>query len=228
MSDRNPVDPLARSIAQQLAEKIQDPSCRDLCLEWAAGHHQDNILKAHVEKVERIHQYLQENNYDIDNQFEYNDLDCHAFVLPWPEDGWSAWCHRDQNHNYLYVFKMGDPEEMKDPDSGWLYGHELIIYRYWEPASECEAEYLEKPLQHLEWIQQYYSDCVPGNDYVNRPTLEWLIENVGTRYKDFRDDAFVAKLAPLDQGSRGAIYNWAHFKSAVFNIDTAMCAMFDE
>lgn len=110
--------------------------------------------------------------FEVDTH-DWNDLDNYGFYIP--HDTLKIYCITTQNYSWIIIL---DERGMR-------------VYRYWDQIYDAEGdrladlkkdmkrcktdeELINFMLDNVEWHQQYYSDRVPGNKYVNRPDLFWF------------------------------------------------------
>ncbi|GAF79980.1 unnamed protein product, partial [marine sediment metagenome] len=61
---------------------VGDSGAENLYLEWMVDRFVRIEVKRFLPWIEEIYKILKERSYTKDNQFEYNDLDCHVFFIP--------------------------------------------------------------------------------------------------------------------------------------------------
>ena len=200
------VSGFSEGIGMALANYHDEPHVRQLHVEWAIDHWAAIELGRYAYVFDNIFKHMTDD-------VTYNDLDCTAQIVDW--EGAQAIAHQDQNRNYVYARKPS-PEGSDGSEMSRILRHmdfasgEFRIYRYWLVPRDDEER---------EGHSQEWADYPPGKYGPSRPTLEWLIENKGTKYNDLRDGAWIASLDPLGT-AHGIIGRYHDFKAALFNLDT--------
>lgn len=194
-----------RKLGEDLYASNTDRDCKYLGLEWMINRFVEQDLDANIETMFKCHAELKERCTTAENQFEYNDLDCHAYVVPWADDEYKreycAFVHEDQNRNVLYVLRK-EPEETKQ-----LYKeHDL---------GDCPKDAVS--------MYQFKS-----YEYPDLPELETLLENRGSRYNDGRDKEFLTSNADGVNRVEDALHRISGIRWAIFDIETLWCALNEE
>lgn len=191
----------ARKLGEDLYAIVDDRDCKYLGLEWMVDRFVEQDIAANMETMFNCYDELKERCTSAENKFEYNDLDNHAYTIPWEKDKYGrefcAFVHEDQNRNVLYVLRR-ESEETKE-----LYRTRDLGY---EPRDELS-------------MYQFKS-----YEYPDLPELETLIKNRGSRYDDGRDPEFLTK---TDQFSKveHALHCLKGIRWAIFDIETLSCAL---
>lgn len=170
-----------------------DPEMKWLTMNWMADKFADRFIQQFMPNIIRCYDKLE--GYTITNQFEYNDLDNHAWRVNYPDERteWPsnknkkprAFVHTSQNRNVLFVIT-----------TNWMHGIEeqsefnLMVYQY---RHECYAKKHE--------------------------TLKQLIERGGSRYQDSRDKEYICGASGLDGRSNGALHRMSSIEMAFFDIE---------
>lgn len=175
------VEHLAKLIA--LFDHGENPKeVRQLNLEWTVDKYVQNKVEANLPDILFIHEKLKEHGHTEKNPYVYNDLDNKLFYFP--HDSRKVFAMTSQNLNFLVIYE----------ESGTaLKKRKLHIRRYWdrfdkndtfreEEDRECRKKGMRYAITRADWINENYSDNVPGNMYVNRPDLQWF------KYKKFNLD----------------------------------------
>lgn len=96
---------IAQSAARIIYDSHSDLSCKSLCAEWAIDNFVSQAIADKIDMAERHWERLE--GYTVSNQFEYNDMDNHAYRVEWRNtESWHdhvAFVHTCQNHKFLYV-----------------------------------------------------------------------------------------------------------------------------
>jgi len=205
------ISPTAMSelAAHAIYESSDDRECRYLHLEWMVDFFVAADVDAHFSMAMEAYEKLRAGDHGEDNQFEYNDLDCYAFTVPWEKEE-RAFADRDQNKNYLYV--LSESADLSSISRALGEGRNLRVYQYWDV----------KPDDPDDDHGGTYSDC-PDGEYgygPDRPTLEWLVEHDGTKYGDCRDRAFVVRTPGVSGRADHTVYKLMAIKWALFNINS--------
>ncbi len=120
-----------------------------------------------VPDLREVHKILKERGHiSRETSFEYNDMDNHSWVRE--KGGWEVTCFNSQNFNFMVGYQKGD-----------MFGDKLIMYKFFDhidPEDIEEYDSWEKILTSAEWIVENYSDEIPENQYIHRPTEEYLLE----------------------------------------------------
>lgn len=152
---------------------------RQLSLEWTVDKYVQNKVEANLPDIMFIHEKLKEHSHTEKNPYIYNDLDNKLFYFP--HDSKKVFAMTSQNFNFLVIYE----------ESGTaLKKRKLHIRRYWdrfdkndkfrqEEDKECRKKGMNYAITRADWINENYSDNVPGNMYVDRPDLQWF------KYKKF-------------------------------------------
>ncbi len=194
----------ARKIGEDLYAVHSDRDCKYLGLEWLVDRFVEQDIRANIDTMFKCYDELKERCTSPENQFEYNDLDNHAYTIPWADDEYKrkfcAFVHTDQNCSVLYVLRR-DTEEQKK-----LYTeHDLGL----------------APLDDLSMYQ------FKSFEFPDLPELETIIKNRGSRYDDGRDPEFLIK---TDQFGKveDAFHKINGIRWAIFHIETLSCALEEE
>lgn len=218
-----------------------------LYVEWAYDHYVTKKLKAVVPDMIALYDMLVEKGIGIDNMFDYNDLDNQIFYLnSHPDLKVKAFCIETQNWNYVFVLRnryadVWDVHFRK-------YWHQMEFddaYEMdeWKRIHEKDGHEgtMQQAIIRADWLKQYYSDNLPGNQYVDRPDLQSYLEFLaqpdyemyegnhrGIHYEDSRDRGYILTCRSLgnDIGSRdkvdNAIYFYVEIKYAFFYLLNAI------
>lgn len=210
------ISPTAMSelAAHAIYESSDDRECRYLHLEWMVDFFVAADVDAHFNMAKEAYEKLRAGSHDQANQFEYNDLDCHAFTVPWGKDE-QAFAHRDQNNNHLYV--LSERANLSELSRALGEGRNLRVYQYWDVMPEHEED---------RWTNDPHEYADLGGQYdPERPTLEWLVEHDGTRYGDCRDHAFVTRTPGISGRADHTVYKLRVIRWSLFNINTLWTAL---
>lgn len=150
---------LSDSVAQKLYDESH-PECRSLALEWTCDRLIERLLADRVDMAFECYNQLRASGYDITKQFEYNDMDCHAFTITMA-NGNNGFVHRDQNRNFIYLLQEGSDYD----------GRVLCIYEY-------KHEY-EKHTPGLPALAKFLRNGSKYNDIRDR---EFVVQNT-TKFK---------------------------------------------
>ena len=194
-----------RQLGYDLYTSSTDRDCKYLGMEWMVNSFVEKDLEANIETMFKCYDELKERCTTPENKFEYNDLDCHAYVIPWDNDEhdreYCAFVHEDQNRNVLYVLHK-ESEETKqlyrEHDLGLVPQDTVSIYQF----------------------ESY--------EYPKLPPLEQLIENRGSRYNDGRDAEFLTSNAGGFNKVEDALHRISGIRWAIFDIETLDCALEEE
>lgn len=159
-------------------------------MERAVGR---QVKKTLIPEVEELHLLLSQRGYFVDNEFDYNDLDNSAFVIP--HDKLKIVCVTDQNCNFLVT---------------WDGNFKFHIRQFWKPWTPPEDGYeikedaemvgTAKAILESRWLVETYSDNILDNPYVYRPDLAYFaerdydIEEGEGMYGDCRDAGYVVSV----------------------------------
>ena len=148
---------------------------------------------------------IEKGEYTQFDQFEYNDLDDHAYQVEWTHEGAfefgksaRAFVHTCQNYNMLYVL------------------HEIPSVRKVDGKYE---EYAGRQLYVYHGYQEF--------NYPKNRGLDDLIGSGGSRYNDSRDAEYICKsrdpsFARAGDYTLGNVYK---IKMALFNLETLHYAL---
>lgn len=191
---------LSASLARLLYVSQTDRDVRWLYLGWIVDHFIAYDIHDHTKQAFECYQLLTQYKHTETNQFEYNDMDCYAFTVPWKDN--NAFVHIDQNRTILYALRPNPLFSEK--------GHDIVSHRGWSQNTIFRI---------------YRAHHVHERDKL----LTWkkIIKNNGTRYEDSRDEEFLAcsgdfspKEVPL---TRAYEVRWS-----LFNIETLHTALTEE
>ena len=75
-------------------------------------------------------------------------------------------------------------------------------------TAEFKKKGINHILAHADWLTERWSDCVSGEKYIHRPSLEWFAKNQFElydsdrgQYGDCRDDGYIFTYEKNDFGS---------------------------
>lgn len=205
-----------RAIAGAMAVlDLDDPKeVRHLYLEWTLEYFVGIRVQENLPDVDTIVSFLEEEGCTEDSPMVFNDLDDSLFYIP--DSDRKIYCHTSQNRRYLYI---------KD-------GRRFHIRRYYDMydfgdhdswREKEKARYhdngIREAIVNAEALQDY-SDCLPGNPYPKRPSLQFFKDcDFRPRYSDGRDIGYVLSYNCLN-GPRvdWAIYNMAEIGNAIFHL----------
>lgn len=191
----------ARKVGEDLYAIHADRDCKYLGLEWMVDRFVEQDIAANMETMFNCYDELKERCTSAENKFEYNDLDCYAYVIPWEDDKYKrkfcAFVHEDQNRNVLYVLHRVTEETKqahKNHDLGDVPNDEISMYQF------------------------------KSYEYADLPELKTLVENRGSLYNDGRDPEF---LTSIDQFGKAtdAFHSLKGIRWAIFDIETLWCAL---
>lgn len=210
-----------------------------LYLEWTAEAFVGQKLLENLDDILAVHTMLVKYGCD-DNQhrqYEWNDGDNNLFYIPTGDETKKVWCATSQNTRYMFIMNC----------VAELGVTQIHVRRYWDPIKEPHdkwdrkerEEYHEKgyPLavKNADWLKQYFSDNLLGNQYVDRPDLQWWKEHkYDPQYGDCRDRGYVMsmRVATLGYGERArvdrAIYFMPDIKTAFFEVRCALSTLADD
>jgi hypothetical protein len=92
----------SKKAANLLYNAHTDDDCKFLALQWAVDDLIANIVADNIESAYAVYDRLESGGYTIHNQYEYNDLDNHAYIVSWDHKFEKAFVITDQNRNFLY------------------------------------------------------------------------------------------------------------------------------
>lgn len=209
-----------------------------LYLEWAVGAFVGQKLLENLDDILTVHDILVKHGCTDDDQrqYEWNDGDNHLFYVPTGDETLKVWCATSQNMRYMFIMNCNDEGVT-----------EIHVRRYWDPIQEPHdkwgreerEEYKKKgyPLavKNADWLQQYFSDNLLGNQYVQRPDLQWWKDHkFDPEYGDCRDDGYVMsmRIASIGYGERArvdrAIFVMPDIRTAFFEIRCAMSTLAED
>ncbi len=122
-----------------------------------------------IPDLKRIHKILKKKGHiSRETSYEFNDCDNHSWIRE--KKGWEVTCFSSQNFNFMVGYQKGG-----------IFGDKLIMYKFFEhidPEDIEEYEGWEKILTSAEWVVENYSDEIPENQYIHRPTEDYLLERL--------------------------------------------------
>jgi hypothetical protein len=183
-------------------------------------------------KLVDIHNFLVKGSHVESHSWLTNDMDNEWFFIPTKNDK-LVFSVSSQNAAHLVVLTPTPKYVEVDGEITSISDWTVHVRRHWQSLNSDEVQdykkefeknpTLENALKRTEWINQYYTDNVPGNDYVKRPDLEWFADrmfNVG--YGDSRDAGFVYSICPDE--TKVSMYKMAdigHFTNLIGSISTS-------
>jgi hypothetical protein len=228
---------------EMLAEAIayfdlEDPlDAGQLYLEWTVEAFVGKKLLLNVPRLERIYELLVEHGHDESNMFNFNDLDNDLFFVKDAPTTVKVWCATSQNTRYMFIMRCSGSGEITD----------IHVRRYWNPLRTAEDKWdreereayneqgYERAVRDATWHVENFSDNLLGNNYVQRPDLQWWRDcKFDPGFKDCRDEGYVMSLniSRLDHRLRArvdrAIYTMPDIKAAFFEISCADSVLTEE
>lgn len=196
---------------------LEDPKdAGQLYLEWLIEHYVGRKVAANIDDIKVIVEALKAKGFTEDNPYDYNDCDNRLFYIPHEEK--LIFCVETQNTRYIYI----------------LDGRKFHVRRYYDEydfdgkKDKWElrevAVYNRKGIRHAIsnafWLSEQWSDCVDGNQYIVRPSLQYFKNcDFNLRYNDCRDAGYVLSFENLfNPRADGAAYHYTEIKSAFFQL----------
>lgn len=204
-----------KPIADQLFDTEKNFDMKWYRLEQTLDAFVDKMLQHYTSMAEECYTLLGGTNHR--KQYEYNDLDCHAWRqrLHRPvcalEEGRRAFVHTDQNRCILYVLQdnplgrleKGLPDSIREKIEKGLYGPPVTLTMF-------DA-----------YLHEYGA-------YKNMEPLAKLVNRGGSRYNDVRDEEYIAGASDIRKRTDGAWTRLPRVRWALFNIETLHCALTEE
>ena len=181
-------------------------------------------MAANLDDVKTLALALKAGDFTEDNVYDYNDLDNRLFYIPHADK--LIFCIETQNHRFIYILSTG------------TFHPRFHIRRYydeydfegrkdtWERREE--ERYTEKgifqAIKNASWLSESWSDCVPGNNFSQRPSLQYFKDrDFSPRYGDCRDDGYVLSYEDLiSPRANGALFSYPEVKSAFLQLRYAV------
>ncbi len=228
---------------EMLAEAIayfdlDDPfDAGQLYLEWTVESFVGEKLLLNVPRLERIYELLVEHGNDENNTFNWNDSDNDLFYIKDTPPDVKVWCATSQNTRYMFIMECNSVLGITN----------IHVRRYWDavrpPADKWDRENRDKysergfelAVKNATWNLETWSDNLLGNQYVQRPDLQWWRDcKFEPCYKDCRDEGYVMSMniSLLGDGTRArvdrAIYTMSDIEMAFFDIGYAFNTLTEE
>lgn len=235
LNNLNAPEMLASAIGQ--FDLRGDFEMAQLYLEWTVGAFIGRKLLSCVPDMLSVWGMLSDNNQFEDNRFEWNDMDNHLFAIRDTPPGVKVWCSTSQNTRYMFILNVHETLGLTD----------IHIRRYWDAVQPAEdrweiedrAKYaelgFEYAIKQASWLRDEYSDNLLGNQYVDRPDLQWWADHdYKPRYGDCRDEGYVMSLnltrLDYERGPRvdRAIYTMSDIKRVSLDISCALSVLSEE
>ncbi len=210
--------------------------CQDagqLYLEWTLEHYVGRKVEANLDDIKMTVTKLKEAGYTEDNPYYWNDGENKLFYIP--HDEFFIFCAESQNTNYVYLLSPG--VEVDEMPECFALGDKFHIRRYYdvydpdeqdewdrEEAAKFKKNSILAAITNADWLRQRWSDCLPGNKYLERPSLAYFKEhNFSFKYSDCRDIGYVLSYA----GARGpraerALDYFPDVRAAFFDMRSAV------
>lgn len=195
-----------------------------LYLEWAVEHFVGRKVQANLEDIKAVYEALKAGGYTEKDYYEFNDMDNRLFYIPHRSK--MIFCAESQNNRFIYILetKYG--------------GVEFHIRRYYDEyhfdgakdkwQRRDEKVYHEKGIHeaiaNASWLSEHWSDCVEGNQYPDRPSLQYFKDrNFDPRYGDCRDIGYVLSYGEFTEPKADrAIFYYPEVKMAFFDLRCAV------
>ena len=187
--------PVALAACAELFPCDDSREMRQLYVEWMMEHFAGRKVLANFEDFNTLYASLVEAGFTEDSPYNHNDGDNNLFYIPHESN--KIVCITTQGRRYFYmqgcyrfhVRRYYDEYNFDGPKDKW--------------DLEAEASFKEEGIlkaiaksEDLLW----WSDCVPGNLYPQRPSLRFFKDlNFEMAYKDCRDIGYVATYCDLGE-----------------------------
>jgi len=194
-----------------------------LYLEWLVDHYVGRKVAANLDDIKAIAETLKTKGFTEDNSYDYNDLDNRLFYIPHANK--LIFCIETQNHRFIYILSTD------------TFHPKFHIRRYYDEydfegkkdnwGSREEESYLKggirKAIISASWLSELWSDCLPGNSYSQRPSLQHFKDcDFNLQYSDCRDDGYVLSYGDLiSPRADRALFFYPEVKAAFFNLRVA-------
>lgn len=198
-----------------------------LYLEWAVEAYIGRKVEANLDDIRFVYEILKGKGFYIYDYYEYNDMDNRLFYVP--HESKKIFCTEGQTTRYVYILeeRYGEPY--------------LHIRRYYDeyPFDSEKDEWVRRDeakfhsdgilaaIEASDWLAKNWSDCLPGNKYPNRPSLQYFKDkNFDLGYHDCRDIGYVLSYDGFTGRADRAIGYYYDIRMAFFDLRCAVGEMF--
>lgn len=214
--------PEVLAAALELFDGDDPKNAGQLYLEWLVEHYVGRKVAANLDDIRKVVEALRKAGGTEEAAHEYNDCDNRLFYIP--HDKKLIFCAEGQNTRYIYILIEGG------------LAPQLHIRRYYdeydfEGRDKWELEeaevYTKKgiahAISHAHWLNERWSDCIEGNRYPQRLSLQHFKEcDFELEYGDCRDNGYVLSYTNwMDPRAEHAISFYPDVKHAFFELRCA-------
>jgi len=185
--------PLALAVCAELYPCDDKLEIRQLYVEWMLEHFAGRKVKANLPGFEKLYDAMVEAGLTEDEPYNHNDGDNNLFYIP--HETAKIVCITTQSKRYLYmqefrrfhVRRFYDEYDFEGKKDKHRLKYEAKFNRDGVQRAIAESD-------DLLW----WSDCVPGCQYPQRPSLQWFKDHdFNMTYNDGRDIGYVATYCDL-------------------------------
>ncbi|MHC4188409.1 MAG: hypothetical protein ACYSUB_01865 [Planctomycetota bacterium] len=194
-----------------------------LYLEWLVEHYVGRKVAANLDDVKTIVKALKAAGYTEDNPYCYNDCDNQLFYIPHKEK--LIFCAESQNTRYIYILCLSPIGYDKFHIRRYYDEYDFDGEKdEWQLKEEATYKGIRQAITAASWLAKEWSDCISGNPYPERPSLQYLKDgdfNLG--YGDCRDIGYVLSYENVvSPRVDGALFYYLDIKLAFFGLRCAI------
>lgn len=215
--------PIALAACVELFDISDSKNAGQLYLEWLVEHYVGRKVAANIDDVKKVVEALKNGEFTKDDPYVFNDMDNTLFYIP--HETKLIFCSTSQDTRYIYMLEEN------------ILGPKFHVRRYYAEYDalddddwrrEKEAEYhkngILEAITNAFWLGEEWSDCLPGNIYPVRPSLQYFKDcGFAPQYGDCRDIGYV--LSSTDHRNPradAALFRYPEIKMAFFNLRIAV------
>jgi hypothetical protein len=204
---------------------LEDPKdAGQLYLEWTVEQYVGRKVEANLGDIRAVVVALQQGVFFEDSPYEYNDGDYKLFQIP--HDSLLIFCAEGQTPRYIYILDdrpCSSRFHIRQYYDEYDFDGEKDKWQREEEKKYTEGG-IRKAIEHSFWLSEQWSDCIDGNTYPQRPSLQYFKDhNFATQYGDGRDIGYVLSYDNLVQPKADSVIHfYPKLKNAFFMLRSAV------